>query len=169
MHQNTSQLYSKKDIKTLLLRLNTYVLTSKFWISSQNSWKTAQLSKMLYNNVPLTAQRHECNALSPQFPWCSVFSNPIGSYPSLFRVFDFFLWFFIQQSRPSAEGLPLVQLKDGYILETDVCFYHRILLLNVSQNLSIFFRLSYVSSILKGDFAGIKSLETSKSRLKCNK
>ena len=37
-------------------------------ISSHNSWKTAQLSKMLCNNVPLTVQRFEHNALSPKFP-----------------------------------------------------------------------------------------------------
>ena len=37
-------------------------------ISSHNSWKTAQLSKMLCNNVPLTVQRFEHNALSTEFP-----------------------------------------------------------------------------------------------------
>ena len=36
-------------------------------ISCHNSWKTAQLSKMLCNNVPLTVQRFEHNALSPEF------------------------------------------------------------------------------------------------------
>ena len=37
-------------------------------ISSHNSWKTAQLSKMLCNNVPLTVQQFEHNVLSPEFP-----------------------------------------------------------------------------------------------------
>ena len=37
-------------------------------ISSDNSWKTAQLSKMLCNNVPLTVQQFEHNTLSPEFP-----------------------------------------------------------------------------------------------------
>ena len=37
-------------------------------ISSHNSWKTAELSKILCNNVPLTVQQFEHNALSPEFP-----------------------------------------------------------------------------------------------------
>ena len=37
-------------------------------ISSHNSWKTAQLCKMLCNNVLLTLQRFERNVLSPEFP-----------------------------------------------------------------------------------------------------
>ena len=36
-------------------------------ISSHNSWKTAQLSQMLCNNVPLTVQRFEHNVMSPEF------------------------------------------------------------------------------------------------------
>ena len=74
MHQNNSQLYSKKEIKTLLLRLNAYDLTSNFRIyvsskiSSHNSWKTTQLSKMLWNNVPLTVQRIKHNDLLQEFP-----------------------------------------------------------------------------------------------------
>ena len=36
--------------------------------SSHNSWKTAKLSKMLCNIVPLTVQRFEHNVLSPEFP-----------------------------------------------------------------------------------------------------
>ena len=37
-------------------------------ISSHNSWKTTQLSKMLWNNVPLTVQRIKHNDLLPEFP-----------------------------------------------------------------------------------------------------
>ena len=37
-------------------------------ISSHSSWKTAKLSKMLCNNVPLTVQRFDHYALSPEFP-----------------------------------------------------------------------------------------------------
>ena len=37
-------------------------------ISSHNSWNAAQLFKMLCNNVPLTVQRFEHNARSPDFP-----------------------------------------------------------------------------------------------------
>ena len=37
-------------------------------ISSHNSWKTSQLSQILCNNVPLTVQRFEHNALSTEFP-----------------------------------------------------------------------------------------------------
>ena len=74
MQQNNSQLYSKKEIKNLLLHLNTYDLTSNFQkffpskTSSHNSWKTAQLCKIFCSNVPLTVQQLECNALSPEFP-----------------------------------------------------------------------------------------------------
>ena len=62
-------------------------------ISSHNSWKTAQLSKMLFNNVPLTVQRFERNALSPEFP-VAVSSLNLLEAPSLFREYlIFFLWF----------------------------------------------------------------------------
>ena len=57
MRQNNSQLYPKKEIKTLLLRLNSYDLKSNFWIYFS-------LSKMICNNVPLTVQRPEHNAVS---------------------------------------------------------------------------------------------------------
>ena len=62
-------------------------------ISSHNSWKTAQLSKMLCNNVPLTVQWLERNALSPEFPGTVSPLNLLEA-PSLFREYlIFFLWF----------------------------------------------------------------------------
>ena len=61
---------------------------------SQNSWKTAQLSKTLCNNAPLTVQRFEHNALSLEFPG-AVFSLNLLEAPSLFREYliFIFLWF----------------------------------------------------------------------------
>ena len=87
-------LYSQKKIKTLYLRLNAYDLTSNFWIyfpskvSSHNSWKTAEISKML----SLTVQQFKHNALSPEFLG-AVSSLNLLEAPSFFRVFDFFLSF----------------------------------------------------------------------------
>ena len=89
----------KKEIKTLLLRLSTFNLprisesTFPSKISSYNSWKTAQLSKMVRNNVPLTVQPFEHNALSPEVPG-AVSSLSLLEAPSLFREYLFFiLWF----------------------------------------------------------------------------
>ena len=92
MHQNKSQLYSKKEIKTLLFRLNgmTWPRISESTfpskISSHNSWKTAQLSKVLCNNVPLNVQRFEHNALSPAFPG-AVSSPNLLEASCLFREY----------------------------------------------------------------------------------
>ena len=74
MHQNNSHLYSKKKLKLRFCvwtcmtwpRIYEFFYPSK--ISSHNFWKTAQLSKILCNNVPLTVQRFEHNTLSPEFP-----------------------------------------------------------------------------------------------------
>ena len=53
-------------------------------ISSHNCWKTAQLSEMLRNNVPLTVQWFEHNALSPKFPGAVPFLNLLDA-SCLFR------------------------------------------------------------------------------------
>ena len=90
MHQNNSQLYSKKQLKLCFCvwtrmpwpRTSESFFPSK--ISSHNSWKTAQLSKMLCNNAPLTVQRFEHNALSPEFPG-AVFSLNLLKASWLFR------------------------------------------------------------------------------------
>ena len=47
-------------------RISESTFSSK--ISSQISWKSAQLSKMFRNNVPLSAQRFEDKVLSSEFP-----------------------------------------------------------------------------------------------------
>ena len=49
------------------LWLDLEFLNLFFPLKSHHSWSTAQLSKMLCNNVALTAQRFECNVLSPEF------------------------------------------------------------------------------------------------------
>ena len=98
MHQNNSQLYSQKEIKTLLLRLNAYDLTSNFWIyfaskvSSHKSWKTAQILKC--NNVPLTVQQFKHNALSLEFPG-AVFCLNLLEAPSFLESICFFFLSFL--------------------------------------------------------------------------
>ena len=72
--KTTHSCIRKKKLKLLFCvwtrmtwpRISESTFPSK--ISSHNSWKTVQLSKMLCNNVPLTVQRFEQNALSPAFP-----------------------------------------------------------------------------------------------------
>ena len=67
----------------------------RYWLCYvYNSWKTAQLSKMVRNNVPLTIQWFEHNALSPEFSG-AVSSRNLLEAPSLFREYliFFFLWF----------------------------------------------------------------------------
>ena len=59
-------------------------------ISSHNSWKTAQLSKMLWNNVPLTVQRSD--SLSPEFP-SAVSSLSLLEASCLFREYLKFIQF----------------------------------------------------------------------------
>ena len=90
------------------LRLCFYIWTFMTWprisestfpskVSSHNSWKTAQLSKMVCNNVPLTVQRFEHNALLPEFPGPVSFPNLLET-PSLFREYlIFFQWFLNQR------------------------------------------------------------------------
>ena len=67
---------TRSCIQKKKLRLCFYVWTRMAWpqisestfyskIPSHNSWKTAQLTKIVCNNVPLTVQRFEHNALSP--------------------------------------------------------------------------------------------------------
>ena len=66
MYQSNCQL-----VLALVLRLNTYDKTSHFRIyfsskmSSRDSWKRAKLTKMLYNNAPLTFQQFD--VLLPKF------------------------------------------------------------------------------------------------------
>ena len=79
----------KKEIKTLFLRLNTYDLTSNFRIYFS---KTAQLSKMPYNDVPLTIQRFERNVLLPEFPGAVPSLNLLEA-SCLFRQFLKFIKF----------------------------------------------------------------------------
>ena len=94
-----SCIHKKKSNKTLLLRLVTYDLTSNFWIYFPSKvlsyifWKTAEISKMLYKNVPLTVQQFKAKRSVIRVSWCSIFFQPIGSSFPFFRVFDFFLSF----------------------------------------------------------------------------
>ena len=100
MHQNNSQLFQKKKLKLCFCvwtrmtwpRISESTFPSK--ISSNNSSKTAQLSKMVHINVPLTVQQFEHNALSLQFPGAKS-SLSLLEVPSLFTeyLFSFFLWF----------------------------------------------------------------------------
>ena len=62
-------------------------------IPSHNSWKTAQLSKMLCNNVPLITQLFEHHVLLPEFLGV-VSSLNLLKAPSFFREYLIFvLWF----------------------------------------------------------------------------
>ena len=62
-------------------------------IPSHSSWKTAQLSKMLCNNVPLITQRFEHNVLLPLFPGVVSSLNLLRAL-SLFREYLIsVLWF----------------------------------------------------------------------------
>ena len=92
-----SSWYSKIRMKTLHLRLNTDDLTLNFWIitlsykiPSQNSWKTAQWLKMLYNDAPVTGQRFGHNVLPPEFP-CAVFFFNLLKTSFVFREYLIFL------------------------------------------------------------------------------
>ena len=93
MYQNNSQLcIQKKKLKLWFCvwtrmtwtRISESTFSSK--ISSHNSWKTAQLSKMLCNNVPLTFQQFEHNALSPEFPGTVSFLKLLEAF-CLFREY----------------------------------------------------------------------------------
>ena len=101
MHQNNFQLYSKIEIKNFAFVFEHIWLDLKFLnllfplnYHPKNSWKTAELSKALCNNAPLTVQRFEHNALSLEFPG-AVFSLDLLEAPSLFREYliFIFLWF----------------------------------------------------------------------------
>ena len=81
-------------IAKIKLRLCIYVWTSMtcfralestlcFKIASRNSWETAQLSKMLCDNAPLTVQQFGHNIVSPKFPAVFSFLN-LFEAPSLF-------------------------------------------------------------------------------------
>ena len=59
-------------------------------ISFHNSWKTAELSKMLFNNDPLTVQRFELNALSPEFLGQCLLSTYWKLLPFLESIWFFF-------------------------------------------------------------------------------
>ena len=61
-------------------------------ISPHISWKSAQLSKMLCNSVPLTVQQFEHNALSPEFPG-AVSSLILLEVSFLFREYLKFIQF----------------------------------------------------------------------------
>ena len=62
-------------------------------IPSYNSWKTAQLSKTLCSNVPLTVQRPEDKPLSPEF-LAAVSSLNLLEASSLFRDYLIIILFF---------------------------------------------------------------------------
>ena len=72
--KTTPSCIQKKKLKlcfcvwTLMTWPQIFESTFPSKISSHISWKTAQLSKMLWNNVPLTVQQFEHNALSLEFP-----------------------------------------------------------------------------------------------------
>ena len=91
-------MYSKKNLKLCFcvwtritwprIFKSTFPSKTPFHIS----WKTAQLSKMLCNIVPLTVQRFEHNALSEEFPGAvSSFNLVEGS--CLFREYLKFIQF----------------------------------------------------------------------------
>ena len=69
-------------------RISECTFSSKI---SHNSWKTAQLSKMLWNDVPPTVQWFESKALSPEFPG-NVSSLSLLEAPSLFREYLIFFY-----------------------------------------------------------------------------
>ena len=89
----TPSCFQKKEIKTLLLRLNMYVLTSNFRI----------FFPLKYHLTTLERQPNHLNALQQgpsdrptiwvqcsvtRVSWCSVFSHPIGSFLPFWRVFE---------------------------------------------------------------------------------
>ena len=97
MQKNNSQLYPKKEIKALLLRLNTYDLTSNFQIYFFLSniipqlLKDSFLSEMVCNNDPLTVQQFEHNVLSPEFPGVVSSLNQLEASSLLREYLIFFL------------------------------------------------------------------------------
>ena len=67
--------------------------TLPFKTASHNSWETAQLSKMLCDNAPLTVRQFDHNIVSPKFPATLSCLNLLEA-PSLSgEYFIFFLWF----------------------------------------------------------------------------
>ena len=82
------------------LKLCIYVWTSMTWLqalestllfktASRNSWETAQLSKMLCDNAPLTVQQFGHNIVSPKFPAALSFLNLLEA-PYLFGEYFIF-------------------------------------------------------------------------------
>ena len=71
----------------------TLEYTLLFKTASRNSWETAQLSKMLCDNAPLTVQRFSDNNVSLKFPAELSFLNMLLSwspFPFLDSIFFFF-------------------------------------------------------------------------------
>ena len=80
MHQNSnSHLYSRKESKTLHWHLNTYDLTSNFWIYFflQNVLKSLSDCPTIWAQFSVT-----------RVSWCSVFSQPVETcFPCFPLVF----------------------------------------------------------------------------------
>ena len=67
--------------------------TLPFKIASRNSWETAQLSKMLCDNAPLTVHQFGYNIVSPKFPAALTFLSLLED-PSLFGEYLIFSYDF---------------------------------------------------------------------------
>ena len=96
--KTTSSCIQKKKLKlrfcvwTHMTWPRIFESTFPFKISSYNSWKTVHLSKMVCNSVPLTVQRFEHNALSPEFPG-AVSSLNLLEFHSLFGEYLIFFFY----------------------------------------------------------------------------
>ena len=81
---------TKKKLKlcicvwTSMTWLRALESTLLFKIASRNSWETAQLSKMLCDNAPLTVQQLGHDIVSSEFPATLSFFNLLEA-PSRFR------------------------------------------------------------------------------------
>ena len=67
--------------------------TLPFKTASRNSWETAQLSKMLCDNAPLTVQQFGHNIVSPKFPAALSFLNLLEASSLFGKYLTVFLWF----------------------------------------------------------------------------
>ena len=100
-----SQLFSRKEIETLHLRLAwpmTWPRSLKslllFKIPSRNSSDTTQLSKMFCDYAPLTVQQFRHNFVSPKFPAALFFLNLLET-PSLFGEYLIFFLMILKTQR----------------------------------------------------------------------
>ena len=96
---NFPVVFQKKKLKlcicvwTSMTWLRALESTLPFKTAYRNSWETAQLSKMLCGNSPLTVHQFGHNIVSAKIPAALSFLNLLEALSLFGEYFIFFLWF----------------------------------------------------------------------------